>query len=245
MVEWRDEGILIGVRRLGESAAMIETLTATHGRHAGVVKGGASRRMAPILQPGAQLALHWTARLETHLGTFRVEPVRSRSAIMGDSAALAALGAVVSLVSAALPERAPHPALYAATVALLDLMEEGGDWMSAYARWELALLADLGFGIDLGACAVTGASEGLAFVSPRTGRAVTREGAGEWESRLLPLPEFLLAPGSPANGPALAEALDLTGYFLERRLAPTLMRETLPPARSRAVAAILARHHAR
>lgn len=243
-LDWRDEGILIGVRRLGESAAMIEVFTAARGRHAGVVKGGASRRMAPILQPGAQLALEWRARLEEHVGTFRVDPVRSRAGIMADSAALAGLGAVVGLIGVALPERAAHPALYAETVALLDLMAEGGDWPASYARWEVALLAELGFGIDLGACAVTGAREGLVFVSPRTGRAVTREGAGEWESRLLPLPEFLLAPDRPASGPALAEALNLTGFFLERRLAPTLAREALPPARSRAVAAILARHRA-
>jgi DNA repair protein RecO (recombination protein O) len=241
-MEWRDEGVILATRRHGEGAAIVEVFTAGHGRHAGVVKGGGSRRMAPLLQPGAQVAVEWSARLEEHIGTFRLDPVRSRAgALMGDGAALAALAAVTGLTLAALPERAAHPALYAATVALLDGLCEGADWPADYARWEIELLGEIGFGLDLTCCAVTGEAGDLAFVSPRTGRAVSRAGAGAWADRLLPLPAFLLGDGGAADGAELADALALSGFFLERRVAPTLARERLPPARARAVAAILAR----
>jgi DNA repair protein RecO (recombination protein O) len=241
-MEWRDEGVILAVRRHGEGAAIVELLTAEHGRHAGVVKGGGSRRMAPLLQPGGQVAAEWTARLDAHIGTFRLDLVRSRTAaVMGDGAALAALASVAALALAALPERASHPALYARTVALLDMLGGGAEWPAAYARWELALLGELGFGLDLSRCAVTGAAGDLAYVSPRSGRAVSRTGAGAWADRLLPLPTFLLDAALAADGAALADALALTGFFLERRLAPTLQRERLPSARGRAVAAILSR----
>jgi DNA repair protein RecO (recombination protein O) len=241
-MDWRDEGILISCRRHGEGSAIVETFTALHGRHLGVVKGGGSRRMAPLLQPGTQLALEWSARLEEHMGTFRVDVIQSRSvAIIADGVALAALGAVAALIGAALPERDHHPDLYARTVALLDALGTEPDWPRRYALWELALLAGLGFGLDLERCAVTGERGDLAFVSPRTGRAVSRAGAGAWADRLLPLPTFLAAPAAPAAVGDVAAALALTGHFLETRLAPTLAREALPTARGRAVAAILAR----
>ena len=239
-MDWRDEGILIGVRRHGESAAVIEVFTAGHGRHAGVVRGGAGRRMAPVLQPGARLQLEWTARLEEHLGHFRVEPLGgSTAAVMADRAALAALGSVAALLGAALPERDAHPGLYAATADLVGALGTAADWPARYAAWELALLADLGFGLDLAACAVTGAADDLAWVSPRSGRAVSRGAGAPWAERLLPLPAFLRG-GWEAPPPAaeVAAALALTGHFLEARLAPGLRREALPPARARAVEAI-------
>ena len=240
-MDWRDEGVLIAARRHGESAAIVEVFTAEHGRHAGVIKGGGSRRMAALLQPGTQLAVEWTARLEDHIGTFRVDVVRSRSEIMGHGPALAALAAVAALISAALPERDAHPELYAATLALVDALGREADWPRRYALWEVALLAELGFGLDFARCAVTGSAEGLAYVSPRTGRAVSREGAGEWAERLLPLPAFLRDPAAPAGPGEFAVALALTGHFLESRLGPTLARGALPAARARAVAAMTSR----
>jgi DNA repair protein RecO (recombination protein O) len=239
-VDWHDQGFLLVVRRHGESSAIVEVFTAEHGRHAGVVKGGGSRRMAPTLQPGAQVAVQWTARLEEHIGMFRVDPVRSRAGLMADGVALAALGSVLALLVVALPEREAHPALYESTLALLDAIEKESDWPAHYARWEFELLGQLGFGLDLDACATTGVREGLAFVSPRTGRAVSRAGAGEWADRLLPLPAFLLAGTEPHGRSDVADALALSGFFLERRLAPMLQHERLPPARGRAVSAILA-----
>jgi DNA repair protein RecO (recombination protein O) len=231
--------VLVATRRHGEGAAIVEVFTRAHGLHAGVVQGGASRRVAPLLQPGAQVTVDWGARLEDHLGSFRLDVIRSRSGeIIGDRAALAALGAVVGLVAAALPERAAHPALYASTVELLDALGVDPSWPRAYARWELALLAELGFGLDLDTCAVTGASTGLAFVSPRSGRAVSRAGAGPWVDRLLPMPPFLAEREAPVEPGEVAVALALTGHFLQSRLAPALPRG-LPAARGRAVASIL------
>lgn len=236
-MEWRDEGMLISARAHGEAAAIIEVFTAAHGRHAGVVPGGASRRMAPMLQPGQQLALEWRARLDDHLGHFRPEPLRSRAAILSDRRALAGLNAVCALLHVALPEREPHPALYAATVALADALAAGPGWEPGYLRWELLLLEELGFGLDLTACAVTGRREGLAYVSPRSGRAVSAEGAGEWASRLLPLPPVLLGAGGPQDH---APAMALTGHFLTRGLEPVLQGRPLPEARAR-LADLLAR----
>jgi DNA repair protein RecO (recombination protein O) len=229
-MEWRDHGTCLTVRLHGETSAIIEVFTEHHGRHSGVVRGGASRKQAPILQPGARLDVEWRARLDEHLGTYRVEPDGTRAAaILGERTALAALNSMAALLSFALPEREPHPRLWRASEALFDLLGQGGGWSAAYIAWELLLLEDLGFGLDLSSCAVTGATEGLDYVSPKTGRAVTAAGAGEWADRLLPFPD----PGDIEN------ALRTTGYFLEHRLAHAHGRETLPEARSRLVAALV------
>lgn len=234
-MEWRDQGILLSVRRHGESAAIAEVFTPGHGRHAGVVRGGTSRKLAPVLQPGAQLDITWKARLQEHMGGFAVEPLRSRSAqVMGDRMALAGLNTVTALLCFSLPEREPHPALYQRTEALLDLLGQSEIWPLAYLHWEVALLEDLGFGLDLTSCAVTGATEGLAYVSPRTGRAVTRAGAGEYADRLLPLPLCLLRQGDAPDA-EIAQGFRLTGYFLSEHLAPDLGRKPLPEARQRFV----------
>ncbi|MGV8988221.1 MAG: DNA repair protein RecO [Cypionkella sp.] len=231
-MEWRDEGALLSVRPHGESAAIIEVFTAAHGRHLGVVRGGASRRMAGVLQPGAQLALQWQARLDEHIGTFKAEPLHARAALLADRGALNALNAVCALIHAALPERDPHPALYAQTIALLDLLEAGSDWQVPYLLWEVSLLEEMGYALDLASCAVTGSTQDLAYVSPRTGRAVSRLAAGDWAPRLLPLPRVLvLHDGSAAE---VAEGLRLTGHFLTRALAPNAERP-LPEARTRLV----------
>lgn len=234
-MDWQDQGLVISVRPHGETSAIVEAFTALHGRHLGVVRGGAGRRAAATLQPGAQVALDWRARLEDHLGTFRVEPVRSRAALMADRAALSALNAVCALVHLSLPEREPHAPLYTATLAFLDRLEApGAGWPGAYCRWEIALLEELGYGLDLSCCAVTGGAEDLAYVSPRTGRAVSRAGAGDYAPRLLPLPAFLCAgeTRSPDAG-ALANAFRLTGHFLNRGLEPILQGRPLPEARAR------------
>ncbi len=232
-MDWRDHGILLSTRRHGETSAIIEVFTESHGRHAGVVRGGASRRIAPILQPGAQLDLEWRARLEDHLGTFRVEPLRSRAAAaMAGRLSLAGLNAVTGLLAFCLPEREAHGALYIRTEKLLDLLERMDVWPLAYLNWELALLEEMGFGLDLSVCAVTGQAEGLVYVSPRSGRAVSVKGAGDWADRLLALPPCLRGQG-PAPDHEIAEALRTTGYFLSHRLAPALGNRPLPEARAR------------
>ncbi len=233
-MDWNDEGILLTVRPHGESSAIIETLTRDHGRHAGLVRGAKGTKLAPVLQPGSQLALEWRARLTEHLGHFRIEPVRSRAAaIMADRSALAALNAIGALLVTLLPEREPNRSVYHRTVELADALAAGTwDWPARYAHWELALLAALGFGLDLSACGATGVTEDLVFVSPRTGRAVCREAGGAWADKMLPLPAFLIGRGAVSIG-AVREALRLTGFFLEHRACPALGRDALPEARAR------------
>ena len=236
-MEWRDQGILLTTRRHGESAAIIDVFTQTHGRHAGVVRGGTSRKIAPILQPGAQLDLLWRARLEDHLGAYQVEPIRSRAAAaLSGRLALAGLNTVTALLGFCLPEREPHGGLYQRTEQLLDLLGQDDVWPLAYLNWELALLEEMGFGLDLSACAVTGQTDGLIYVSPKSGRAVSAIGAGDWASRMLPLPPCLRGEGLSPDA-EVAQAFDTTGYFLMHRLAPVLVGKPLPQSRARFVEA--------
>lgn len=236
-MDWRDEGILLSVRRHGEHGAIIEVFTEEHGRHAGVVRNGASRKMAPILQPGAQLDVAWHARLENHLGSYTPELIRSRSAIaMADRMALAGLNAVTSLLAFTLPEREAQPQLYRRSTQILDLLDQPALWPLAYLKWEMALLEDMGFGLDLSECAVTGARDRLIYVSPKSGRAVSEKGAGEWADRMLPLPPVMLAEGD-APDREISEGLLTTGHFLHNHLAPELGNRPLPDARERFVTA--------
>lgn len=233
-MDWQAEGTVIARRPHGETAVIIEVLTLEHGRHAGLVHGGASRKKAAFLQPGARLELHWRARQEDHLGHFTAEPLRLRSGILSDPLGLAGLNAICALLIFALPERDPHPDLVRETETLFDMIEMGEDWAERYLLWEMRLLDEMGFGLDLASCAVTGATEGLAYVSPRSGRAVSRQGAGEWADRLLPLPALLGGAGDN-RGNGIAEGLGITGHFLETRLAAELVGRPLPAARNRLI----------
>ena len=238
-MQWRDEGILVSVRSHGETSAIIEVLCAEHGRHAGVVRGGASRRMKAFLQPGADVSVTWSARLETHMGAFVVEPVRSRmAALLQDRMALEAVNCVCALVCWALPEREAMEGFYHETKALLDRICRDEGWLADYVAWEMSLLNELGFGLDLSACAATGVNEDLAFVSPKSGRAVSREGAGPWADRLLDLPAFLTPRGGPTDSQAITAGLRLTGFFLDSRAAIALGRDKLPAARARLVSLV-------
>ncbi|VVT02159.1 DNA repair protein RecO [Roseovarius sp. EC-HK134] len=235
-MDWRDQGILLNRRRHGESSVIIEVFTPERGRHAGVVRGGASRKMAPVLQPGAQLDLEWRARLEDHIGTFRVEPLKSRAWTMGDRMALAGLNAVCALLLFVLPEREAHAELYRKTLILLDILDQPEIWTLAYLNWEMALLEEMGFGLDLRRCAVLGEkANDLSYISPKTGRAVSRAGAGEWANRLLPLPPCLMGHG-PAPDAEILQGFEVTGHFLKNHLAPQLGNRPLPEARARYVA---------
>ena len=232
-MEWSDEAIVLTVRRHGESAAIVSLLTHAHGRHAGLVRGGMSRRMRGFLQPGNGVSANWRARLEEHLGTLTVEPMISRAALYDQPGPLAALNAATAMVEAALPERAPHPELYFLLAELLSDLD-GPGWAEAYIRWELRLLADLGFGLDLESCAATGGNDGLAWVSPRSGRAVSLSAGEPWRDKLLPLPPFLTPQGGTPGIGELEEGLRLTGWFLERHVfAPQNART--PDARERLV----------
>lgn len=235
-MEWRDTGILLVTRPHGENSAILEVLTPSHGLHAGVLRGATSRKLAPMLQPGAQLDLVWKARLEEHLGSFTAELERSRSAqVMNSRLALAGLNTACALLHFALPEREKHLPIYERTELLFDLLGHDDVWPLAYLKWEMALLEELGFGLDLSACAVTGARDGLAFVSPKTGRAVTQEGAGEWADKLLPLPQIMLERGDGSDA-EVAAGLRLTGHFLKHNLAYGMGGKPLPDARDRFLA---------
>ena len=232
-MEWRDQGVLLSARPHGESAAIIEVFTPEYGRHLGVVRGGSGRKLAPILQPGAQLDLAWRARLEDHMGSFTVEPVRSRAAqSMSDRLALAGLNAVTALLSFCLAERETHRTLYHHSAQLLDLLGQSDLWPLAYLHWEMQLLDSLGFGLDLSACAATGSDHDLVYVSPRSGRAVSKVGAGDWASSLLPLPPCMLGRGD-ATDAEVALALDTTGHFLHHHLAEDMLHKPVPGARAR------------
>ena len=233
MIEWRDQGILLAVRPHGEHAAIAQVFTAHHGRHAGVVRGATSRKTAPILQPGAQLDVTWKARLEDHIGAYQVEPVRSRAAVMADPLALSGMTAALGLLAFALPERDAGTGLYDPSVRLMDMICAGDDgWPVAYLQWEVALLKALGFGLSLHRCAVSGETENLTYVSPKSGRAVAAHHAGKWKSRLLPLVPCMTRDG-PAPNLDIAEGLRTTGYFLKHHLAPALGNHPLPEARAR------------
>ena len=235
-MEWRDEGVILSVRAHGESAAILDVFTEAHGRHAGVVRGGTSRRMKPILQPGSQVAVEWSARLEAHLGSYRVEPIRSRAAaVMADRLALEGLNAVCAMVAAAFPERAPETGFYYLTCELLDAVGDPA-WARDYAMWEREMLTVLGFGLDLSQCAATGVDTDLIYVSPKSGRAVSRDGGRDWAHRLLPLPAFFLNEDVSTPGPEdIAAALRLTGHFLLQQALPALGRDHLPDARERLI----------
>lgn len=219
MIEWRDEGAVLAARAHGETSMIVDVLTAEHGRQIGVLRGGASRKMAATLQPGSQVSLVWRARLADHLGAFTLEPIRSRaSQVMSDRLALAGLGAICALLVHTLPEREPLPDLYQRTINLLELLGQNDLWPLAYLHWEMQLLSDLGYGLDLSACAVRGVNEDLCYISPKSGRAVSREAAGDWAPRLLPLVPVMKGEGD-ATGPEIALALGTTGHFFEHKAA--------------------------
>lgn len=241
MIEWRDEGVVLGVRGLGERDVVLSVLTFGHGRHAGLVRGGAGKRLGGVLQAGNRLEVVWSARLEGHLGAFAVEPVRLHAArVMGDGLALLGLGAAVGLVELAAPEREAHPLLYAALLRLVEALGPDRAWLETYVRFELVLLAELGFALDLEVCAVSGVTAGLGYVSPRTGRAVSREAvaamAPELVGRLLPLPGFLTGEGD-ADDVAIAQGLRLAGHFIGRHILEPVDR-MMPEARERLLAAV-------
>ena len=220
-MEWTDDGIVLGVRRHGESSAIAELLTRDHGRHLGLVRGGASSRMRPLLQPGNGVRAVWRARLDEHLGTYAIEGLRLRAA--GLLAASHAVYGVTHLAALArlLPERDPHQDLYEMLERTLDDFDDAGEAAVHLVRFELAMLAELGFGLDLENCAATGATSDLVYVSPKSGGAVSRAAGEPWRDRLFRLPTFLRVGEAGSNGwtaQDLQDGFRLTGWFLMRHV---------------------------
>jgi DNA repair protein RecO (recombination protein O) len=218
-MQWQDHAIILGIKRLGEQSVIAEVMTRDRGRHLGLVRGGRSRSMQPVLQAGNQVEITWRARLDEHLGEFRVEPVRLRAArLMETATAVYGVQAMAALLRL-LPERDPHPHLYDALDVILENLHDPADAGELFVRFELAVLNDLGFGLDLGECAATGVREDLVYVSPKTGRAVCRSAGAPWADKMLALPAFLSAGnGKAADGDSLADAFRLSGFFLHRHV---------------------------
>jgi DNA repair protein RecO (recombination protein O) len=236
-MQWSDDAIVLSARKYGEGGAVVHVLTPEHGRHAGLVRGGTGRRQRGNLQVGNQVRVSWRGRLDEHLGSFTVELTAARAAAwLDDAGRLGALTAAAAVVGAGLPERESHPEIYTDFCDLMGALDRDPAWARAYVRWELALLADLGFGLDLGHCASTGSTEDLIYVSPRSGRAVSAEAGLPYKDKLLILPDFLRdeTGDATADPAALVAGLKLTGHFLSHHvLEPHGGR--LPPARIRLV----------
>ncbi len=236
-MDWTDQGFVLSARPHGEGGLVAAMLTEQHGRHAGFVPGGGSRRAAAIWQPGNLVALTWRARLAEQPGNYAGELREAHAArALDDAVELSGLSAACALVDAALPEREPHPAMFEGFRAFLGALGHPG-WPAIYVRLELGLLQELGFGLDLTRCAVTGAAEDLAYVSPRTGRAVSAGAAEPYKDKLLALPAWLSRGGLPSDDEALRKAFDLTGFFLERHVFWP-HNKPLPAARSRFMEAL-------
>jgi DNA repair protein RecO (recombination protein O) len=219
-MQWTDEGVIIGTRRHGETSLIVELMTASHGRHLGLVRGGRSRRVQPLLQAGNSVTATWRARLDSHLGYYAVEGTKERAARLIEGPAGLYGVQVLAALLRLLPERDSHPRLYEALVAILDYLDDPVAAGDLIVRFELKLLDDLGFGLDLSECAATGGNDDLAYVSPRTGRAVSRSAGEPYHDKLLKLPAFLLeAPSeSHPDAAAVTDAFHLTGYFLARHV---------------------------
>jgi len=236
-MEWIDDGIVLGVKRHGETSVILELMTQARGRHLGLVRGGVGTRLRGVLQPGNSLRATWRARLDEHLGNYAVEGVNLRAA--GFLTAAHAVHGVTHLAALCrlLAEREPHAAIYGALEEILDHLEEPRLAAPAIARFELAFLAELGFGLDLESCAATGTTAELVYVSPRSGRAVSRAAGEAYHDKLMALPAFLRDDAMPASPADLASAFALTGFFLDRHaFAPRGL--TVPEARAQFVTTI-------
>jgi DNA repair protein RecO (recombination protein O) len=231
-MEWHDRAFVLAARRHGEGGAIVELLTSERGLHAGLVRGGQSPKLRAVLQPGNEVAAVWRGRLSEHLGTIACELIQPHAAgMLDDPDRLAGLTAAVSLVAAALPEREPYPDIFASFGILLRALDSAADWPARYVVWERDLLATLGFGLDLGHCAVSGVTTDLAYVSPRTGRAVSRAAGLPYRDKLLTLPGFLWR-NEPADRHQIELGMVLTEHFLVHHVFQPQGR-TLPAARSR------------
>jgi DNA repair protein RecO (recombination protein O) len=237
-MQWSDEGIVLASRAHGERALVVQLLTREHGRHAGLLRGGQSPKTRAQWQIGNRLSVTWRARLAEHLGFLSGEVLEAHAAkLLDDPLRLAALAAAASLAAAALPEREPHPRAYRGLLHLIEVLGADNRWAVAYVEWEMTLLEELGFGLDLSACAATGATADLVYVSPRSGQAVSAEAGAPYREKLLPLPGFLRGESTRPTPQEVLDGLRLAGFFLEQRVFAPHQRK-LPAARSRYVDAL-------
>jgi DNA repair protein RecO (recombination protein O) len=229
-MDWIDKGIVLSARRHGESSAIVTLLTEHHGRHAGLIR--TSKKTAALLQIGSHVRAEWRGRLSEHLGFWTFEPLKITCAVLLDRPrTLLALSAGCSLLDLVLPDHEAHSVLYQEFINLLEMLEQPA-WQKSYVIFEIFMLRELGFGLDLSRCAATGTTENLVYVSPRTGRAVSHEGGQDYVHQLLPLPRFVLDPNAEVTPQDFKNGLRLTGYFLERYVFEPSNRK-MPLARVR------------
>lgn len=230
-MEFESDAFVLSARSHGETGAIVDLLTEDRGRWMAHVAGGASRRMKPFLQAGARVIVHYRARTADQLGSAQLEPVgEGPSSLFDDPLALAGLSAAAAVTQGALPEREPHPGAFLAFEALLSAFAHPDVWPAVFVRFEAGLLDELGFGLDFSKCAATGSMENLIYVSPRTGRAVSRAAGEPYADRMLALPPFLLGNQAGLREGEVGQGLDLTGHFLEAFVFNPL-NKPLPPAR--------------
>lgn len=238
-MQWIDDGIVLGVKRHGETSAIVELMTRAHGRHLGLVRGGGSARMRPVLQPGNSVVASWRARLDEHLGNYTLESTRLRSSLfLGASHGVYGL-THLAVLTRLLPERDPHHEVYEVLEAILDRLDDAGRAGPLVVRFELMMLAELGFGLDLTQCAATGDTADLAYVSPKSGRAVSRAAGEPWHNKLMRLPPFLTDQNQEKpSATDVATGFEITGFFLARHLMEP-RGLAMPEARRQFIAAIL------
>ena len=230
-MEFDDEAFVLGARAHGETGAIVDLLTKVHGRYGAHIAGGASRRIKPFLQAGSRVLVSYRSRTSEQLGSATLEPQgEGPSALFDDPLALSGLASAASIAAQALPEREPHPGIFLALEALSEALKHPEIWPAVYVRYEAGLLQDLGFGLDLTKCAATGTLDDLIYVSPRTGRAVSRQAGEPYKDKMLALPPFMLGAQAGLGEGDVGLGLDLTGHFLEAFVF-AVMNKPLPPAR--------------
>lgn len=230
---WSDLGIVISTRKHGENSVILSLLTRKHGRHNGLVRGGAGKRLSPILQPGNLLRVEWKGRLDEHLGSFQVEIEESYSAsALTNRDKLAQLTALCAMCEACLPERQSVEGIFGASLILLTMLDEKRLWPEIYQKWELGLLNELGYGLDLSSCAATGQTGDLIYISPKTGRAVSRDAGEPYKNKLFPLPYHLLVDEVKPSKKDLLAVFKITEHFIFKHVLEPIGKK-MPPARQR------------
>ena len=234
-MNWTDEGIVLSARKHGENAAIVTLMTKENGRHAGLVRGGSASRTRGIYQTGNLVSADWRARLSEHLGTYNCELLQPNAALlMNERLPLLALSSAAALVERFLPERAPHPDTFTSLIALIRILRGDENWLPRYVEWELGLLNQLGYGLDLTSCAATGVTEGLVYVSPRTGCAVSKDAGEPYRKKLFDLPPFFKYDNPFPGSEDIRMGLRITGHFLSR-CAKDADAGELPRSRARFV----------
>ena len=238
-MEWRDQGILLGTTPFGETAVIVDALTQKNGRVRAVLRGGQSRKFRPILQMGNILDITWRARLSEHMGSVQIDVIKSYPEILDSRLTLAGVAALSSMLTTFVEDRDPQAQMFDATEKLYDLLIHPDMWCVGYFYWELALLDALGFGLDLSKCVVTGDTENLLYLSPKSGCAVSRQAAGEWADRLLPMPRIVMEKDK--NISDVFDGLQVLSYFWLNKVIPAMGVKTMPKARERFID-IMQRH---